>query len=147
MIQTGTFDFSINQMDVDGDGMFDTFGHGLEEMTKNQWVVTARDSLLLVEQRAINLYAASNNMTTYPVPEAPHSPTSFTVVGRPDKVEIAWTSPAGGPGRTGWKLYRTSRFEDYIYQNCFNLDTRQFIDGSNASDPSAAAASQERLRL
>ena len=143
-IQTGTFDFSINQMDVDGDGMFDTFGHGLEEMTKNQWVVTARDSLLAVEQRAINLYAASNNMTTYPVPEAPHSPTSFTVVGRPDKVEIAWTSPAGGPGRTAWKLYRTSRFEDYIYQNCFNLDTRQFIDGSNASDPSAAAASQAR---
>ncbi len=58
-------------------------------------------------------------------------------------MKLPGPSPAGGPGRTAWKLYRTSRFEDYIYQNCFNLDTRQFIDGSNASDPSAAA-SQER---
>ncbi len=143
MIQTGMFDFSLNQVDTDGDGMFDAFGHGLEEMTKNQWVVTARDSLLLTQQRAINLYAASNQMSTYPIPEAPHSPTTFTVTGRPDKVEIAWTPPAGGPTRTGWNLYRTSRFEDYIYQNCMNLDTRQFIDGSNALDPADPSAGSQ----
>ena len=73
-IQTGAFDYTINQIDSDGDGMFDSFGWGLEEMTKNQWVMTSRDSLFTTLQRGINLYAASNNMSTYPIPEAPHAP-------------------------------------------------------------------------
>lgn len=144
MIQTGTFDYSINQIDVDGDGMFDTFGHGLEEMTKNQWVVTSRDSLFQMTHRALNLYAASNNMSTYPIPEAPHSPTTFSLIGRPDKVEITWTNPTGGPARTAWQLYRTSRFEDNIYENCLSLDTRQFIDGSNPRDPSDPNATNQQ---
>ena len=122
MIQTGTFDYSINQMDADGDGMFDTFGHGLEEMTKNQWVMVSRDSMFQTLQRGINLYAASNNMSKYPVPEAPHAPTSFTVTGRPDRVELRWTAPGGGPQRTAWELFRTSRFEDNLYVNCVNRD-------------------------
>ncbi len=144
-IQTGDFDFSINQMDTDGDGMFDTFGHGLEEMTKNQWVVSARDSLFTTFQRAMNLYATSNNMTTYPVGEAPHAPTSFTLIGRPDKIEISWTNPAGGPTRTKWELYRTSRFEDNIYENCLNFDTREFIDGSNPLDPADPSATNQKF--
>ena len=117
MITTGSFDYGINQMDTDGDGMFDAFGHGLEEMTKNQWVMASRDSLFMTLQRGINLYAASNNMSTYPVPEAPHAPTTFSVTGRPDRVELRWTPPAGGPARTGWLLYRTSKWEDFMYVN------------------------------
>ena len=117
MITTGTFDYSINQMDTDGDGMFDAFGHGLEEMTKNQWVMASRDSLFRTLQRGINLYAASNNMSSYPVPEAPHAPSLFSVTGRPDRVELSWTPPAGGPARTGWLLYRTSKWEDFFYVN------------------------------
>ena len=128
-IMTGTFDYTINQMDVDGDGMFDSFGNGLEEMTKNQWVMASRDSLLRTLQRGINLYAASNNMSAYPVPEAPHAPTSFGVTGRPDRVELRWTAPAGGPQRTAWELFRTSRFEDNLYENCLSLDpaTNRFV--------------------
>jgi len=144
MIQTGTFDYSINQMDVDGDGMFDTFGHGLEEMTKNQWVVTSRDSLFQMTQRAINLYAASNNMTAYPIPESPHSPTTLSLIGRPDKVEITWTNPSGGPNRTAWQLFRTSRFHDNIYESCINLDSREYIDGSNPIDPADPSSSQQQ---
>jgi len=139
-IQTGDFDFSINQMDTDGDGMFDTFGHGLEEMTKNQWVITARDSLFQTMQRGINLYLASNNMSSYPVEEAPHAPTLLTVVGRPERVELTWTNPSGGPTRTAWQLYRTSRFEDNIYENCLDFNSRQFTDGSIPQDPSSAQA-------
>lgn len=115
MIAQGAYDYSINQIDTDGDGMFDDFGHGLEEMTKNQWVMVSRDSLFKTLQRGINLYAASNNMSTYPIPEAPHSPTLFTVTGRPDKIELAWNPPAGGPSRTSWELYRTEKFEDFLY--------------------------------
>ncbi len=116
-IATGMFDYTINQVDMDGDGMFDSFGHGLEEMTKNQWVMASRDSLFVTLQRGINLYAASNNMSTYPVPEAPHAPSTFSVTGRPDRVELRWTPPAGGPSRTGWALYRTSKWEDFMYVN------------------------------
>lgn len=121
-IQTGMFDYSINQIDTDGDGMFDDFGHGLEEMTKNQWVVTSRDSLFKTLQRGINLYAASNNMSTYPVPEAPHAPLLFEVWGRPDKVDILWTPPTGGPARQSWELYRSERFEDNLYVNGCTTD-------------------------
>jgi len=117
MIQTGNFDFAINQVDTDGDGMFDSFGWGLEEMTKNQWVMTSRDSLFQTLQRGINLYAASNNMSTYPVPEAPHAPLNFAVFGRPDKVDLTWEPPAGGPSRTAWVLYRADLWEDNLYTN------------------------------
>ncbi len=117
VITTGTFDYGINQVDTDGDGMFDAFGHGVEEMTKNQWVMVSRDSLFVTLQRGMNLYAASNNMSTYPVPEAPHAPSTFSVTGRPDRVELRWTPPAGGPSRTGWALYRTSKWEDFMYVN------------------------------
>ena len=131
-IAHGAFDYTINQVDVDGDGMFDTFGHGLETMTKNQWSFTSRDSMFATLQRGINLYAASNNMSTYPVPEAPHAPTTFEVTGRPDRVELRWTPAAGGPSRTGWELYRTSRFEDNLYENCYdpNRGVRERVDDS-----------------
>ena len=121
VINEGTFDYSINQMDVDGDGMWDSFGHGLEAMTKNQWAMVGRDSLFVALQRGINVYHASDIMSRYPVPEAPHAPTSFEVTGRPDRVELRWTPPAGGPTRTGWELYRTSRFEDNLYENCVTI--------------------------
>ena len=122
VIMQGDYDYSINQMDVDGDGMFDSFGHGLEAMTKNQWTMTARDSMFTTLQRGINLYAASNNMSTYPVPEAPHAPLTFSATGRPDRVELRWDPPSGGPSRTGWELYRTSRFEDNLYENCVDMN-------------------------
>ncbi len=114
-IQTGDFNYAINQVDADGDGMFDTFGWGLEEMTKNQWVMVSRDSLFTTLQRGINLYRASNNMSAYPIPEAPHAPLTFSVFGRPDKVDIEWTPPTGGPSRTQWALYRTDLWEDHLY--------------------------------
>ncbi len=125
------FDYALKQLDTDGDGMFDAFGHGLEEMTKNQWVVTSRDSMLKTLQRGINLYAASDNMSTYPVPEAPHAPLLFTVTGKPDQVEVRWEPPAGGPTRTDWLLYRTSKYEDNLYETGCTEDSE--FDGNNNS--------------
>ncbi len=132
-IQTGAFDYTINQIDSDGDGMFDSFGWGLEEMTKNQWVMTSRDSLFTTLQRGINLYAASNNMSTYPIPEAPHAPLEFSVFGRPDKVDVEWTPPAGGPSRTKWLLYRSDLWEDNLYSTGCTDDSNfggGTVDGS-----------------
>ena len=139
-IQTGPFDFSVNQRDVDGDGMIDTFGHGLEEMTKNQWVVTSRDSMFQVFQRGISAYAASNNMTVYPIAEAPHAPPKFEVFGRPDGVDLQWENPTTGPGRSAWQVYRSSQFWDNIYEGCIDFGSREYIDGSNPIDPADPAA-------
>ncbi|MCY4233554.1 MAG: hypothetical protein OXE59_07435 [Bacteroidetes bacterium] len=144
-IQKGTFDFSPNPRDTDGDGMIDTFGHGLEEMTKNQWVVTSRDSMFQVFQRGINMYAASNNMTTYPIPEAPHAPTHVGVFGRPDKVDVTWVNPPGGPSRTAWQIYRSSQFVDNIYEACLDFSSRKYIDGSNPVDPADPASTNQQI--
>jgi len=142
-IQTGIFDFSINPQDVDGDGTIDTYGHGLEEMTKNQWVVTSRDSIFTTFQRGISLYAASNNMTVYPVPEAPHAPSTFSVFGRPDKIDLTWTNPPSGPNRTAWRVYRSSQFADNVYEGCIDFVSRQFVDESNAIDPADPASTRQ----
>lgn len=85
---------------------------GSERMTKNQWYMTNRDSLFFYMQRAVDLWEASDGMTNYVIPEAPHAPRRFDVFGRPDFIELTWEPNAGGPPITGWELYRTSKFDD-----------------------------------
>ena len=115
----------IIEYDADGDGVINTtpFDYsqvftGAEAMTKNQWVHSARDSLFATFMTARSLYDASNDLTTYPIPEAPRPPKLFSVFGRPDKVDITWEAdPGGSTSRAGWEIYRTERFEDNIYGN------------------------------
>ena len=114
----------IIEYDADRDGVIDMtpFDYnqvftGTEAMTKNQWVMSARDSLFATFLTARSVYQASNNLTAYPVPEAPRPPRSFSVFGRPDKVDITWEAFSDGPQRTGWEIYRTSKFEDNLYGN------------------------------
>ncbi len=116
------------EYDADGDGAinmtpfnYDEVNNGSEIMTKNQWVLSARDSLFSTFVTARNVFNNSNNLTSYPVPEAPRPPRSFSVFGRPDKVDLTWEAFSDGPQRTAWEIYRTSRFEDNIYGNgCLN---------------------------
>ena len=110
------------EYDADGDGSinstpfnYDQVFTGSEVMTKNQWVLSARDSLFQTFITARSTYENSNEFASYPVPEAPRPPTRFSVFGRPDKVDIEWDAFSDGPSRTGWELYRTSRFEDNHY--------------------------------
>jgi len=85
---------------------------GTERMTKNQWFMTNRDSLLKYMGRAVEVWEASNGMTQYVVPEPPRSPVTFEVFGRPDKIDLSWTPASGGPAITGWELWRTSKYDD-----------------------------------
>ena len=118
----------IIQYDANGDGVIDTTPFNFDELfvgteaqTKNQWVMSARDSMFQLFQRGIDLYAASNEMTTYPIPEAPRAPVEFTVDGRPDKIDLTWTPAAGGPAIDHWEIYRTTRWEDNLYASgCLN---------------------------
>ena len=113
----------IFEYDANGDGVINNsafdysnpFGTGAEAMTKDQWVMTARDSLFKTFQRGFDLYEASANMSTYPIPEPPRPPRLFSVFGRPNQIELTWEPDNDGPTRTGWEVYRTERFEDYIF--------------------------------
>jgi hypothetical protein len=64
--------------------------------------------------KARDLWNASNNMTTYPVVKPPAPPRTFEIFGRPDRVEITWTTIAGEADPVSWEIYRTSDFEDKI---------------------------------
>ena len=78
---------------------------GCVSLTKDQWVMTARDSLFQLVRRA---KAAFDN--GYQVTAPPRPPSNFTVTSGTDEVLIEWTpveTPAGG-----WELYRA--------QNRFN---------------------------
>ncbi len=78
---------------------------GCVSLTKDQWVMTARDSLFQLVARA---NAAFEN--GYQVPAPPRAPSSFSVTSGTDQISVAWTpveSPAGG-----WELYRAqNRFQ------------------------------------
>jgi len=114
----------IIEYDANGDGVIDTtpFDYdnvfvGTEAQTKNQWVMTARDSLFQMFYRARDLYAASNNMTTYPILEPPRAPVRFSLWGRPAAIDLEWTPASAGPAVDHWELYRTDRWEDNLYVN------------------------------
>jgi len=56
---------------------------GTEYQTKNQWVLSARDSLFQTFYRARDAFEASDGMTIYPIAEPPRAPTRFTLTSRP----------------------------------------------------------------
>jgi hypothetical protein len=76
-------------------------------LTKDQWVMTARDSLFQLVARAKAVMA--NN---FEVISPPRPPSRFAVTSGTDRIAIEWTpseSPAGG-----WQLYRAqNRFHGF----------------------------------
>ena len=117
-------DRRIIEFDADGNGViaytpfdYDRVFVGTEAQTKNQWVMSARDSLFQMFYRARDLYAASDKMTRYPIAEPPRPPVRFSVRGRPDRIDLAWTPASGGPDVDHWELYRTDKWEDNLYVN------------------------------
>jgi hypothetical protein len=116
------FDANRDGQITDRPFRYDVLYNGSEVLTKNQWVMTARDSLFQTFTRARNLWTAGNptdgpeglNISRYPIREAPHAPTQFRIFGRPNRVDLEWDPPAGGPTRVRWEVYRTNEFEDNL---------------------------------
>lgn len=80
-------------------------------LTKDQWVMTSRDSLFQLVRRA--KAAFENN---YNVPSPPRPPTSFTVTSGTNQISIEWTAAEAPPG--GWELYRAqNRFQGFPAPN------------------------------
>ncbi|MEZ4700004.1 MAG: hypothetical protein R2834_06720 [Rhodothermales bacterium] len=119
--RSGFDDNALIEYDANGNGVIDdvpwdysVYKNGGERMTKGQWVMTERDSMFQNMYTARRLYEASNGLTQYPVVQPPAPPKTFDVFGRPDKVEISWTTISGQPDPVSWEIYRTSNYEDNL---------------------------------
>ena len=116
--QAGGSDNAEIEFDADGDGVIEDD----ERMNKNLWVMTSRDSLFQLFERAI-----ANFENGYNIPEPPRPPASFSVTSGVDQIEIEWTpmeSPEGG-----WELWRAEgRYDglpvkdEFIYKKIATLD-------------------------
>ena len=94
---SGWDDTMVFEFDANGNGMIDSD----EAMTKNEWFMTARDSMFQMFQRAIDNYRGGLN-----APHPPAPPSSFIVTSGTDRINISWTasqSPAT------WELYRAQK--------------------------------------
>ena len=107
--------------DANGDGLindapwdYDVYKNGSELQTKNQWVMTARDSMFQFMYRARDVWAASNNMTQYPIVEPPRPPRRFEVTSHPDHIELQWQALASSADPEQWEIYRTTRDSDNL---------------------------------
>lgn len=74
---------------------------GCVSMTKNEWVMTARDSLFQLFERAINNY-----QNGFDAPHPPAPPTSLSVTSGTDRITLEWTAdeqPAN------WEIWRAQK--------------------------------------
>ncbi len=117
--RSGFNDDLVIEWDANGDGTIDQtpfdysqYDVGSEAQTKNQWFMTARDSMFKKMYQARRVWEASNNMTTYPILEPPRPPRLFDVQGLPDKIALAWETHAGASDPVNWEIWRTSDFAD-----------------------------------
>jgi len=72
-------------------------------MTKNEWVLTSRDSLFQMFERAKANWASGMD-----IPKAPLPPATFDVISSGEAVNLAWTTYAGEADPVTWEIWRTS---------------------------------------
>ena len=72
-------------------------------MTKNQWVLTTKDSLFRTFERAIANYESGFN-----IPQPPLAPARFVVTGLPGKIALEWEAYPEA-SQTGFEIWRASK--------------------------------------
>lgn len=127
--------FAPIQYDANGDGEIDP---NEEEMGKNEWVMTGRDSLFQTFERALAHFDAASNgegeLTSYAIPQAPDPPSRFEVTSGVDQIQLSWDHDGNPPN--GFEVYRArgrivGQYEDdYQYEQIATLDgnTREYTD-------------------
>lgn len=86
-------------------------------MTKNQWALTARDSLFQEFEKAIANYESG-----YAIAEAPLPPSSFSVTGEGERILLEWTV-YDNANHTGFEIYRApNRVDSTSYTLIATLD-------------------------
>jgi len=111
----GAYDIGAGYKDA-----YDTYGHpdadtvGIEwndtEMTKGEWVMTGRDSLMEMFDAA-----KKNWESGYNIPEPPKPPATFDVNTSPNQIELSWTTFEGEPDPESWIIWRGKFSVDSVH--------------------------------
>lgn len=124
--ESGADDALQIAFDADGSGSIEAD----EEMTKNMWVMTGRDSLFKTFRRAIANYESGYNIPTPPKP-----PKAFRVISGPDKITLEWelfsdVTPAGFEIYRGRNRYQGAVEDKFQYEKIAELgsDRRTYED-------------------
>ena len=85
----------------------------IDAVTKNEFVLTGRDSLFQTFRRAIENYNFGEGFT---IPQNPLPPSAFYVDGKGDRIELSWEYDEGvGPAISGFEMYRAREKVDSTY--------------------------------
>ncbi len=86
-------------------------------LTKNEWVLTGRDSLMEMIKAA-----EANWESGYTIPEPPRPPREFLVSSRPGKIELDWQTYEGANDpEGGWEIYRARTSIDSTFNEIASL--------------------------
>lgn len=137
-VASGFDDEALIEFDANKDGEIDTtpfdysvHDNGAEALTKNQWYMTARDSMFTSMQRARDSWAVSEQMQTYPVEAPSPPPLSFQITTFEERIELTWEPQDGGTAVDSWEVYRTTEdYKNLYYERIASLNSseRSYID-------------------
>ncbi len=114
--------------DLEGDDTADITFAG-ESMTKNEWVMTGRDSIIKSFERM-----KANFESGFSIPEEPRPPEVFEVNSGTDRINLSWEPFDEHEPAQGWELYRTK----IRYQGAVEDDWQyELIAGTDELPPSA----------
>jgi hypothetical protein len=97
-----------------------------ENVYKDSWVYTGKDSIMKTFSRAVRNYESG-----YSIPEPPQPPPLFDVKSGGDRIILSWDhSPSeGNPGFGGYKIFRAVGTPDTVFQEIASLPA-----GTNSFD-------------
>ena len=108
---------------------------------KNDWWFSGQDSLFQTFQKALDVYAASNELTSYPMPAGPLPPSAFTVESGPDNVELSWELYPNADTPAGFELYRARTYVEGPAEDGFLYTCIAGCEGTPELGPSARSFS------
>ena len=112
--RSGGNDDLMVEFDANGDGMissaafdYNAVNTGAEIMTKNQWALSAKDSMFQTFERM-----KANFESGWNIPKGPLPPQRFSVTSGTDRITIEWEAYPGESPAGGWELWRAQdRFD------------------------------------
>jgi len=95
--------------------------YNVETKTKNEWALTAKDSLFKTFERAI-----ANYKSGYEIPHEPLPPSKFYINSSDDKIELEWDVFPEAK-QTGFEIYRSESYynAEEIYELIATLDASE----------------------
>lgn len=110
-------------------------------LSKNEWWFSGKDSLFQTFQRALDAYGASNDLTSYPIPQGPLPPMTFNVESGVDNVELSWDLYPNAATPAGFELYRARTYVEGPADDGFRYTCIAGCPGTPDLGPSARSFS------